>query len=66
MRLRISLFLALFLVFTISTTACCGQEDRGRITGLITDSSGALVPQATIVLRNEGTNVLTTACTRSR
>ncbi len=37
-----------------------GQEDRGRITGLVTDPSGAVIPKATVTLRNEGTNVLTT------
>ncbi len=32
-------------------------QDRGTITGTITDSSGAAVPAAVIVLKNPGTNV---------
>ncbi len=33
------------------------QEDRGRITGLVADPSGAVVPNATVTLRSEGTGV---------
>src|SRR5580698_2661337 len=37
-----------------------GQEDRGRISGLVTDSTGAVVPNAKVTATNEGTKVSTT------
>ncbi|HET7099667.1 MAG TPA: carboxypeptidase regulatory-like domain-containing protein, partial [Terriglobia bacterium] len=40
-----------------------GQAGRGRITGLITDPTGAAVPAATIVLLNPDTGVTLTAQT---
>jgi len=34
-----------------------GQEDRGRISGLVTDPTDAIVPNAIVILRSEGTGV---------
>lgn len=51
-----------FLAFAFALT-CWGslhaQEDRGRINGLVTDPSGAVVAHAVVVLRSEATNVTT-------
>src|SRR6202041_848916 len=49
MKIRISLFAVLFLL-------CCGlfaQEDTATITGVVTDPSGALVPNATVKATND-------------
>ncbi len=40
-----------------SSVALWGQADRGTVTGLITDPSGAAVPGATITMKNTATNV---------
>lgn len=48
--LRCGLFLAV-------TAALCAQDTRGKIQGTVTDSSGAIVPNASIVLLNTGTGV---------
>src|SRR5579884_3163969 len=57
MRNRILLVLcaAMFLV-----SCAWGQEDRGRISGLVSDPSGAVVPNATVTLLNEETYVTQT------
>jgi Carboxypeptidase regulatory-like domain/TonB dependent receptor len=52
---RITLLFLLFI--SVSVFA---QEDRGRITGLVADPSGAVIPKATVALRNEGTDVVIT------
>ena len=60
MRFR-SLSLALLCVlFTMSSYA---QEDRGRINGLVTDPTGAVVPKANVTLLNEQTGVSTNTVT---
>jgi len=46
----------LLLVFLISAAAYA-QDDRGRISGLVTDSSGAVVRSASVTLLNEATSV---------
>src|SRR5215472_3554827 len=34
-----------------------GQGYRGRVQGVVTDSSGAIIPAATLALKNTGTGV---------
>lgn len=46
------------LVLLWGTIAVLAQEDRGRISGLVTDPSGAVIPKATVTLMNEETNVV--------
>jgi hypothetical protein len=46
----------ILLVFCL-TGVLQGQEDRGRISGLVTDPSDAIVPNAIVILRSEGTGV---------
>jgi hypothetical protein len=49
--------LAIFLLLLTASFAY-GQDDRGKITGLITDSTGAVVPKAAITVTNEATRVI--------
>ena len=48
----IAIALAVLFVFPLIANA---QSDQGRIAGTVTDSNGALVPGATIVVKNERT-----------
>lgn len=43
-----------------------GQEFRATVTGHVTDSSGALVPQASVQITNLGTNEIATVTTNSQ
>jgi len=53
---RCSLFvLAVFTAFILHNTVNA-QSDQGRIVGTVTDSTGALVPGATVVAKNEKTS----------
>ena len=46
------------LIVSVSVSA---QFDVGRVTGTIYDPSGAIVPQATVTIKNIGTGITTTA-----
>jgi hypothetical protein len=54
--MRLKSVLVVLLSFAVAGVAY-GQEDRGRINGLVTDASGAVVPKASVTLLNEGTGV---------
>lgn len=54
MRLK-GLWVLLLVILVVG--AAFGQEDRGRINGLVTDPSEAVIPKATVTLLNEGTKV---------
>ncbi len=56
----IAVALAMLFVFPLTANA---QTDLGRIVGTVTDSNGALVPGATIVVKNERTGEERTATT---
>jgi Carboxypeptidase regulatory-like domain/TonB dependent receptor-like, beta-barrel len=58
-RRVISLFALLSLVL-VSTQPVYTQVDTGTILGTVKDQSGAVVPQATVTLTNEETNVALT------
>jgi len=48
---------AITLIFVLLVaTACFGQEYRATITGIVTDSSKAVIPNATVSVRNLDTN----------
>jgi hypothetical protein len=50
---RTLISLSLLLVFT---TAAFAQSNTGSITGVVTDSNGAVVPNSTVTVINQGTN----------
>lgn len=53
--------LLVVLLFLLGVAGAIAQEDRGRISGLVTDPTGAVIPQADVVLTSEATGVTTTA-----
>jgi type V secretory pathway adhesin AidA len=62
MKIRISLFAVLFLLG-------CGlfaQEDTATITGVVTDPSGALVPNATVKATNDANSAALTVTTNAQ
>jgi hypothetical protein len=58
--------LRLFTISSLLLLTAFGQGQTGQITGVVTDSSGASVPGAKVVVINEGTAIskstATTAC----
>lgn len=58
MRFRNVLLVSLLLMGLASVGSA--QEDRGRISGLVTDPTGAVVPRAKVTLTNIETNVTQT------
>ncbi len=60
MRIKAFLPLQFLLVCTFLSASClqiCAQVATGRVTGRVTDSSGAVISGASITLTNEGTGV---------
>jgi Carboxypeptidase regulatory-like domain/TonB dependent receptor-like, beta-barrel len=53
---RFVLFLAMILVGAYAVLAGA-QEDRGRISGLVTDPTGAVIPNASVIVTNEATGI---------
>ncbi len=47
--------LSIFVFLIFLSSIVFGQADQGRITGTVTDATGALVPNATITVTNEKT-----------
>jgi hypothetical protein len=59
-------FLALVLCITVLVPMAQGQEFRGKIQGLVTDASQAVIPGATVTLNNVKTGVQTTKITNDQ
>jgi hypothetical protein len=49
--------LVLFLLF-FTVSLAYAQDDRGSISGLVTDSTGAVIPNAAITITNEATGIV--------
>ena len=52
-----------FLAAALAVTACLAQGDRGTLTGIVTDNSGAVVPVVTINVTNTLNNSVYRAAT---
>ncbi|HEY2971873.1 MAG TPA: carboxypeptidase regulatory-like domain-containing protein [Pyrinomonadaceae bacterium] len=51
------LFCGILLVMTCSAASICAQTIVGRISGTVTDASGAVVPNTTVTATNTATNL---------
>jgi len=58
MKFRVLSLLVLCLLWGVHAY---GQEDRGRISGVVTDTTDAAIPKANVELTNEATHVVQTA-----
>lgn len=56
-------FILTVLAFSLSLTAIAQQTDNGGLNGTVSDPNGALVPNATVVVTNLGTNAKRTLVT---
>jgi hypothetical protein len=65
MKLEVRTLLVLFLAH-LAAGALLAQADRGGVTGRITDSTGAILPQTSVTLRNEDTDVIQTSVTNDQ
>jgi uncharacterized protein YfaS (alpha-2-macroglobulin family) len=54
------------LVFSVLACPLGAQTIRGALTGTVTDSSGALVPGASVTVTNKDTNISDTAVTNAQ
>ena len=54
---------AVILLIALAAVSASGQTIFGRISGTVTDSSGAIIPDATVTVRNNATNLERTAVT---
>ena len=62
MRLSSALFLP-FLLGVAAAPLCLGQSGQGTISGVVTDSLGAVLPQANVALHNADNSVTRKAVT---
>jgi len=63
MRLRRVSFLLLFLFACLCSSAAFAQVETGRVTGLVLDQQGAVVPGASVLMRNVETGIARTLST---
>jgi hypothetical protein len=61
--MRIGVTLTLLLLMAFCPTSMFGQANSGDITGMVSDSSGAVIPNATVTALNEDTGIRTTTST---
>jgi hypothetical protein len=60
-RFRQVLLLLVFATVSLIHLPAQAQQDQGRITGLVTDAAGAIVPGASVLVKNERTGEERTA-----
>ena len=54
-----------FLVLILLLTGCVAAQDRGTIRGVVTDATGATVPDASVTVTNVNTGLTQTTKTSS-
>ena len=64
-RMSVCFSYCLLVMLLILPLAALGQSDVGSISGFVRDKSGAVIPNATVIVRNEGTNEAHTVTTDS-
>ncbi|HEX8369384.1 MAG TPA: carboxypeptidase regulatory-like domain-containing protein [Pyrinomonadaceae bacterium] len=57
-QMRLKVLVGMLVIFLFSFVTIFGQEFRGTITGTVTDPQGAVVPGATVAVKNLETNVV--------
>lgn len=57
--------IALFALLTLFSPAALAQGERATVTGTVSDSTGAIIPDAAVAIRNTETNVTTRTTTNS-
>src|SRR5687767_5192497 len=62
-QIRYGILCAVFAVCLSAFGNVYGQEFRGTITGSVNDANGAVVPGATIIVKNIETNIVATVRT---
>jgi hypothetical protein len=62
---RMSLFVGMAILAILSFGSAAQAQETGEIAGTVTDPTGAVVPNATITIKNLGTNAARTATTNS-
>jgi len=60
-RLKVIPALSLFFLLFMLATWCSGQGSSGTFRGVVTDSSGALIPGAAVAARNQATGLTQSA-----
>jgi hypothetical protein len=60
---KLSFFSCLAAILLMFAVAASAQEFRATITGTVTDPNGAIIPGATVIVKNVETNVATTVKT---
>ncbi|MEP6945530.1 MAG: TonB-dependent receptor [Acidobacteriota bacterium] len=56
-------FVSITVILLLSSAIAFGQEFRGTIAGKVADQNGAIIPNATVVIKNVETNVESTLTT---
>jgi Carboxypeptidase regulatory-like domain/TonB dependent receptor len=65
LRHRTALFLGMVLLAILAFGSVAQGQETGQISGTVTDPTGAVVPNATVVIKNIGTNATRTATSNS-
>ena len=63
--LTLSLLSAPFLLLPSLTSTACAQQTSGDLVGTVTDSTGAIIPNAAVTITNEATGVKLSTTTTS-
>src|SRR3954471_11395162 len=64
-RLEVNRILSFLLLMLASTLVVFGQQDRGTITGTVTDPTGSVVPNVKVTVRQVDTGTVYNSVTNS-